>query len=189
MADLTWIDVVDSAVKIVGAASVAGGFTWVISKSRQDHELEKAKCEQDHELKKAKSEQDRQTLKDLNEKLETAIDHLNDYAHLSRSVTLPSESAQAKENSDLVMSSFKAMTRAKGLAYLIGQNDLCTAFEKTSDSLLEMYYLASEDIPGVEKDNAHEKLAEAAGKIKALNNDMKELRLKVSESYSIISLS
>lgn len=178
MADLTWIDIVDSAVKITAGALIAGGFTYVVSKSRQDHEM-----------KKVKFEQELQILKNVVEQMEMANDHLNDYSHLSRSISLPSEAAQAKANSELVMSGFKAMTRAKGLAYLIGQSELSDAFEETCESLLEMYYLASEDIPSVEIGEAHEKLAEASGKLEALNKNMKELRLKVSESYSVISVS
>jgi hypothetical protein len=188
MADLALIDVVDSAVKIGLGGLIAGGFAYFISKSRQDHEMKKSKSCQDHEMKKIVLEQEVQVLKDIVEQIEIASDHLNDYSHLSRSISLPREAEQAKEFSELVMSGFKAMNRAKGLAYLIGQSELCSAFDKMCESLLEMYYLASEDIPTVVGiDEAHEKLAEARGKLEALNSNMKGLRLKVSESYSSIS--
>jgi hypothetical protein len=178
LADLTWIDVVDSAVKIVSGALVAGVFTYFVSKSRQNHDMNKTKYEQELQI-----------LKDIAEQIEKSNDYLNTYSHLSRSISLPSDAGQAKENSELVMSGFKAMTRAKGLAFLIGQNSLGVVLENMCESLLEFYYLSSDDIPSVEIDELEEKLTEASEMLKIMNKLMEELRLKVSDSYSNISLS
>ena len=45
MADLTWIEVADSAVKIAAGAIIAGVFTYVITKSRQSHETKRIRFE------------------------------------------------------------------------------------------------------------------------------------------------
>lgn len=178
MADLTWIQVADTAVKIVGTALVAGIFTHFGLKSKQDHEMAKAKYDQELQI-----------LKDITELIEKSNDYLNDYSHLSRGIILPDDAGQAKENSELVMSGFKAMNRAKGLAFLIGQSDLSVALENMCESLLEFYYFAVDDIPSVEVDTALEKVEEASERLSNVNKSMKKLRLKVFESYSKIRVS
>ena len=178
LVDLTWIDVADSAIKIVSGALVAGAFTYFVSKSRQDHEINKTKYEQELQI-----------LKDIVEQIEKSNDYLNTYSHMSRSISLPNDASQAKQISEFVMSGFKAMTRAKGLAFLIGQKSLSEALENMCESLLDFYYLVSGDLPSAGIDGVQEKLTEASERLKTLNECMKELRLKVSDSYSNISLS
>ena len=176
MAVLTWIDVVDSGVKIVGGALAGGLLTFAVAKSRQNHEMRKARYELEV-----------QTLKDMMSLVDEAADNFNDYSHLSRSITLPSGSDKVKENSELLMSGFKTMTRAKGLAYVIGQTELSTEFENTCEPMLELYYLLSDDLPHVEND-VQELLAEASERLKNTNESMRELRIKISECYKHISV-
>lgn len=177
MADLTWIDVIDSAVKIGAGALIAGGFTYVVSKSRQDHESKKVRFENELAI-----------LKELVELVEESSDYMNDYSHLSRGISLPSGAEQAKKNSELVMAGYKTMGKAQGLAYLIGQKQLSAVLDNMCKSLLQFYYFVSEELPKVEIDDAHEKLALAKTKLDSINSDMKDLRNEVTNAYSNISI-
>ena len=177
MADLTWIDVIDSAVKIGAGALIAGGFTYVVSKSRQDHES-----------KKTKFENELFVLKEIVERIEESSSYLNDYSHLSRGIALPSGAEQAKKNSELVMSGYKTMGKAQGLAYLIGQKQLSAVLDSMCKSVLQFYYFVSEELPNVEIEDAHEKLAIAKTKLDSIYNDMKTLRVEVTNAYSNISI-
>lgn len=177
MADLTWIDVVDSAVKIAAGALIAGGLTFITSKSRQNHEARKTRFEQELAI-----------LREVVGRVEESSDFLNDYSHLSRSISLPSGAEQAKKNSELVMSGYKTMGKAQGLAYLIGQTQLSAVLDNMCKSLLEFYYFVSEELPNVDIDEAHEKLAQAKRKLESINKNMEELRGEVTNAYSNISL-
>lgn len=176
MADLNWIDVADTAVKMLGGASVAGVFTYFVSRSRHDHEMKKAKYEQELSI-----------LKEINMCIDECTNNLNDYSHASRSILLPQEGQKAKENSEMLMLGFKSIIRAKGSSYLIGQIELGASFDSVGESLLEVYYLASDEIPDINNNDIHRVLSMASEKLKALNTDMQGLRKKVSDAYSTIS--
>lgn len=176
LGNLIWIDVFDSAVKVVSGILISGIFAYFILKSRRNHEINKV----NYELKL-------KILKDISEQIEKSNTYLNAYSDLFHGTYLPDDVNKAKENSKLVISGFEAMTRAKSLTHLIDQKALSVALDNMCESLLEFYYFASDDIPNIKIDRVEENLIKALEKLRTLNKDMKALHSKVSDSYSSIS--
>ncbi|RBW67178.1 hypothetical protein DS893_00355 [Vibrionales bacterium C3R12] len=177
MADLTWVDVIDSAVKISAGALISGIGAYFLTRSKQDHENKKIKFEQELII-----------LKEIVERIEESGDYLNDYSHLSRRISLPSGAEQVKINSQLVMSGYKSMIKAQGLAYLIGQEQLSTALDEVCKFLLQFYYFVSEKLADSGVDEMAAMFEEAREKLEFLNKSINVARNEVTVTYSKISI-
>ena len=169
MTDLTWIDVVDTTVKIIGAAVIAGISTYLVSKSHQKHENRKTLFEKELGM-----------LREIVTYTEESTSILNDFSHISRSISLPSEAPLAKENTEKIMTGYKIMGKAQGLSYLIGLNDLTTIIDKICKSLLNFYYYVTANLDNFDQDFANKQLHE-------INNLMQDLRNEISKAYKIVS--
>ncbi len=132
---MTWIEVVDSAVKIGLGALIAGTIAFLLSSTQHRNELKKGKVEREFEM-----------LKEVAEKIEAFNQAALKYWSLSsdwrrrvaldNSIEKPSELTIAQNN---FFDSFKELNKAESLLLLFGYNNASVKVREYGESIVDFY--------------------------------------------------
>ena len=132
---MTWIEVVDSAVKIGLGALIAGVIAFLLSSTQHRNELRKAKVEREFEM-----------LKEVAEKAENFNQTALKYWSLSSdwrrrlaidsSIEKPIELSIAQND---FFDSFKELTKAESLLLLFGYGNASLKVREYGESIIDFY--------------------------------------------------
>lgn len=116
---MTWLEIMDSAVKIGLGALIAGASAWMLARGQYSHDLRKSKVTREFEL-----------LKDIAEKVERFTHSALKYWAISadwhrarRANPRAIESANLLEAKKELFSRFNELTSAEAFLLLLGQQD------------------------------------------------------------------
>ncbi len=121
----TWLEIVDTAVKIGLGALISGVTTYWVTNTKSQHELYKNTIEDK-----------RSTLREVAVLVEESSDLINDFVHVSRQTK-----EDLKNKSCFLMDAHKKNERAETLANLIGFKKLADAICNRGSSVREMHDL------------------------------------------------
>ena len=132
---MTWIEVVDSAVKIGLGALIAGVIAFLLSSTQHRNELKKAKVDREFEM-----------LKEVAEKAENFNQTALKYWSLSsdwrrrlaidNSIEKPIELSMAQND---FFDSFKELTKAESLLLLFGYSNASLKVREYGESIIDFY--------------------------------------------------
>ena len=132
---MTWIEVIDSAVKIGLGALIAGVIAFLLSSTRHRNELKKAKVDREFEM-----------LKQVAEKAENFNQTALKYWSLSsdwrrrlaidNSIEKPIELSIAQND---FFDSFKELTKAESLLLLFGYGNASLKVREYGESIIDFY--------------------------------------------------
>ena len=132
---MTWIEVIDSAVKIGLGALIAGVIAFLLSSTRHRNELKKAKVDREFEM-----------LKEVAEKAENFNQTALKYWSLSsdwrrrlaidNSIEKPIELSIAQND---FFDSFKELTKAESLLLLFGYGNASLKVREYGESIIDFY--------------------------------------------------
>ncbi|MBU3005034.1 hypothetical protein [Paraglaciecola arctica] len=170
MADLSWIDIVDTAVKVGFGALASGLATYKVTKLRLSHENKKIVFENKVAI-----------LCDIVRCVEESTNIINDFSHKSRSISLPSGSEQVLIESEKLMKGYTKMGEAQGLSHMLGLDKMSLEIDKLCSSLNSLYCLIADSPANFDINNATEKIL-------VINASLTALRKETAEAYSSIGI-
>ena len=170
MADLSWIDVADTVVKVGLGALASGLATYKVTKLRLSHENKKAIFESKVVV-----------LKDIVSCVNESTNIINDFSHKSRSISLPSGAEQVLIESEKLMKGYTKMGEAQGLSHMLGLDKLSLEIDKLCSCLNYYYCLIADNPADFDIDIAKDKMLE-------INTCLQSLRKETSKAYSNIGI-